>query len=166
MNKLPIILLTIVLITIMAGYSSDTPINPYIGRDLKIGVIGGHPDIIESNKVTFSSIEFEDLTNEDYKRYDAVFIMKERLEEAATDHDSEVYLQVVIPIIFIGTDTLTPFLTNDVKYQPKAFQKGSSYSVGIINGKKYGLGLYNDKENEDSLHLFYSDLFRLIEKSY
>lgn len=66
-------------------------------------------------------------------------------------------------LIFIGTDSLTPFILDTVKYQVKEFQIGLPYSVGIINGKEYGLGLYNDLESEETKHLFYSDLFRLIE---
>lgn len=157
--------LLLLFILLMVGCSSNIPVNPYTGRDLTVGVIGGHPDILESNKVTFSSMEFEDLINENYKSYDAVFVMKERLAEASTNNYSEVYLHLEVPIIFIETDTLIPFIINDVEYQPKEFQIGLSYSVGIINGTQYGWGLYNDKKNEETIHLFYSDLFRLIEKS-
>lgn len=164
LNKLMISF--IVLIILMAGCSSSTPVNPYTGRDLKVGVIGDPPDILESDKVTFSSMEFEDLTSGNYKSYDAVFVMEERLPEAAADTYPEVYLQMEVPITFIGTDMLTPFITIDAEYQPKGFQKGSPYAVGLINGKNYAWGLYNDTENEEAIHLFYSDLFRLIEKSF
>lgn len=155
--------LFVVLLFLLSGCSNDVPSNPYTGRDLKIGVIGEPPSILEVNKVTFYPMEFEELLNGKYKQYDAVFIMKECLQEASSGNYSDVFTRLEVPIIFVGTNSLTSFTTNDVEYRSKEFQAGSEYSVGIINGTEYGFGLYNDKENEETKHLFYSDLFRLIE---
>lgn len=117
-----------------------------------------------SNKtVNFVPITFEDLSNGNYKNYDAVFIMKEQLAEASNDNYSKIYAELRKPIIFIGTDSLIPFITDAIDYRPKDFQGGLMYSVGLIEGTEYGFGLYNDKENEATIKLFYSDLFRLIE---
>jgi hypothetical protein len=149
----------------MIGCSSDTPTNPYIGRDLNVGVIGGFPDILESKRVTLHAVDFEDLIRGSHKKYDAVFVMKERLAGAADDQYSEVYSRLGLPIIFIGTSAVYPFTSTDIEYQPEEYQQGTSYAVGIVNGTEYGWGLYNDEESEETVNLFYSDLFRLIEKS-
>ncbi|ALC87384.1 hypothetical protein AM499_17360 [Bacillus sp. FJAT-22090] len=153
----------LMLLIFASGCSSNTPTNPYTGRVLNIGIIGNSPTIIENKTVKFVPITFEDLANDNYKNYDAVFIMKEKLAEASNDNYSKVYAELQKPIIFIGTDTLTPFISDAMEYHPKDFQKGSSFSSGLIEGSRYGFGLYNDRENEASLKLFYSDLFRLIE---
>lgn len=138
-------------------------INPYTGRVLNIGIIGNPPTIIENKTVSFVPLTFEDLANDNYKNYNAVFIMKEQLAEASNDNYSKIYAELQKPIILIGTNTLTPFISDATEYRPKDFQKGLSYSAGLIEGTKYGFGLYNDKENEATLKLFYSDLIRLIE---
>jgi hypothetical protein len=151
------------LLTFTSACSSTTPTNPYTGRDFKIGIIGNPPMIIENEKVTFVPITFEDLDNNNNKNFDVVFIMKERLLEASNNNYSKVYAKFQKPIIFIGTDTLIPFTSDDMEYRQQDFQKGLTYSVGLIEGTEYGFGLYNDKENEATIILFYSDLFRLIE---
>ena len=153
----------LMLLTLASGCSSTTPTNPYTGGVLNIGIIGNSPTIIENKTVKFVQITFEDLAKDNYKNYDAVFIMKEKLAEASTDNYSQIYAELQKPIIFIGTDTLSPFISDDIEYRPKDFQKGLSYSAGLIEGTRYSFGLYNDKENEATIKLFYSDLFRLIE---
>ena len=161
MNKL--LLFFISMLLFVCGCSSTTPTKPYTGRVLNIGIIGNPPTIMENRTVKFVPITFEDLVNDNYKNYDAVFIMKEKLAEASNDNYSKIYAELHEPIIFIGTDTLMPFISNNTEYLSKDFQKGSAYSSGLIEGVSYGFGLYNDKENEAALKLFYSDLFRLIE---
>lgn len=161
--KKSLLISILILITFTTGCSSTTPTNPYTGRVLNIGIIGESPTIIENKTVNFVSITFEDLANGNYKNYDAVFIMKEQLAEASNDNYSKIYADLQKPIIFIGTDTLTPFISDAMEYRPKDFQKGLSYSAGLIEGTEYGFGLYNDKENEATIKLFYSDLFRFIE---
>lgn len=151
------------LLTLASGCNSTTPTNPYTGGVLNIGIIGNSPTIIENKTVKFVPITFEDLANDNYKNYDAVFIMKEKLVEASDDNYSQIYAELQKPIIFIGTDTLSPFISDAMEYRPKDFQKGLSYSAGLIEGTRYDFGLYNDEENEATIKLFYSDLFRLIE---
>ena len=153
----------LILLTFATGCSSTTPNNPYTGRVLNIGIIGNSPTIIEKKTVNFVPITFEDLANDNFKNYDAVFIMKDQLAEASNDKYSKIYTELQKPIIFIGTDTLTPFISAAMDYRPKNFEEGLSYSAGLIEGTEYGFGLYNDKENEATIKLFYSDLFRLIE---
>ena len=151
-----------VLLFLLSGCTDRVPSNPYTGRDLKIGVIGEPPSILEVNKVTFYPLGFEELLNGKYKQYDGVFIMKERLPEAAAGNYSDVFMGLEVPVIFVGTNSLASF-TGDTEYQVKEYQAGEAYSSGIINGESYGLGIYNDQVNEETKHLFYSDLFRLIE---
>lgn len=161
--KKSLFIFILMLLTFTTGCSSTTPTNPYTGRVLNIGIIGNSPTIIENKTVNFVPITFEDLSNGNYKNYDAVFIMKEQLAEASNDNYSKIYAELQKPIIFIGTDSLIPFISDAIDYRPKDFQGGLMYSVGLIEGTEYGFGLYNDKENEATIKLFYSDLFRLIE---
>lgn len=161
--KKSLFIFVLMLLTFTSGCSSTTPTNPYTGRDLKIGIIGNSPAIIENKTVKFVPITFEDLSNDNYKNFDAVFIMKEQLAEASNDNYSKVYAELQKPIIFIGTDILLPFTSDSMEYRQKDFQKGLSYSVGLIEGTEQGFGLYSDKENAATVKLFYSEFFRLIE---
>lgn len=163
-RRITILLLLIAICITMTSCSTDYPNQPYTGRDLSIGVIGVSPYIEESDKVTFVSIDFEDLLRGSHRKHDAVFVMQERLAEAADDQYSEVYSRLGLPVIFIGANAMYPFTTTDLEYQHNdGYRPGTSYAVGIVNGAEYGWGLYNDAEREETISLFYSELFRLIE---
>lgn len=70
--------------------------------------------------------------------------MESRLLEATNTSNSKVYIE-----LFIWTNTLTPFTSDKKVYRLQGFQKGSSYSLGLIEGEYCGFGLHNDKENEE-----------------
>ena len=161
--KKSLIICGIILVTFTTGCSFMTPTDSYTGRHLNIGIIGDAPTIDEKRTVKFIPLTFNDLANDNYKNYDAVFIMKEQLSEASNDNYSRTYLELEKPILFIGTDTLRLFISDNVNYRPKNYEEGVSYSVGLIGGEQVKFGLNNDKENEATKKLFYSDLFRVLE---
>ena len=72
--------------------------------------------------------------------------MKVQLAEASSDNYSIIYAELQKPIIFIGTNTLPPLISDATEFHPKDLQEGFTYSAGLIEGTKYGFGLYNDKE--------------------
>lgn len=164
-QRITMLLLLIACCITMTSCSTDYPNQPYTGRHLSIGVIGVPPYIEESDKVAFVSIDFEDTVRKTSDRYDAVWIMNERLAEAASSEYSKVYSQLGLPVVFIGANSLTPFLSAEIDFRPHAYERGTSYAIGIANGLQHGWGLYNDEVSEETIQLFYAELLRFIEQT-
>lgn len=75
----------------------------YGGKALTIGVLGTPPDVKET-QVAFQEISFEQFTIEKVRDFDAVFIMKENLAEAAEEPYTEVFTDSHIPFFFIESN--------------------------------------------------------------
>ncbi|MET3699398.1 hypothetical protein SAMN05877753_11139 [Bacillus oleivorans] len=155
----------LIVLTFTSACSSIIPHNPYTGQQLVIGIIGDAPTQIENERIKFKSLTFDDLIKNDYKKLDAIFIMNDQLAEASKNKYSKIYTDIQIPIIFIGAHNSVPFTTDDIYRGEGDFVKGMPYASGLIQGKGYNLTIYNDIETRDTIELFYSDLFRLIEKN-
>ncbi|MFD1775959.1 hypothetical protein [Paenibacillus rhizophilus] len=166
MNKISMILLFICFI--LAGCNSDTIDTPhYEGKSLVVGVIGDAPNIRENNvvfkKITFNQLEDQNLSPD----FDAIFIMKEYLSEAANQKYATVYKNAGIPFFFIeSTKSYFPFI-NEMSYDDSPDFASDNYATGYFQfGKEYqhwGYGLYNDKATETNIENVYTRIFTTIE---
>lgn len=75
----------------------------YGGKALTIGVLGTPPDVKET-QVAFQELSLEQFTIEKVRDFDAVFIMKENLIEAAEEPYTEVFTDSHIPFFFIESN--------------------------------------------------------------
>ncbi|MFS0782133.1 hypothetical protein [Bacillus sp. 1P06AnD] len=99
----------------LSACTSSPNVELYEGGALRIAVVGKAPEVKEES-VKFTEITFEQVTNEDLKPYDAVFITEKNLFEAAESQYDDVYLHSTIPLFFIGTHNDVPFTEKDLGY--------------------------------------------------
>ncbi|CAG9623758.1 hypothetical protein BACCIP111883_04592 [Sutcliffiella rhizosphaerae] len=66
--------------------------------------------------MSFSQISFDKFNSIDLDSYDAVFIMKENLSQAAERQYADVYLNSTIPFIFVSAKSHIPFTVKDEAY--------------------------------------------------
>ncbi|OPA78639.1 hypothetical protein BVG16_12310 [Paenibacillus selenitireducens] len=167
MNKISMILLFICFI--LAGCNADTINTPrYEGKSLIIGVIGDAPNIREKTvnfkKITFNQLEVPNLSAD----FDAIFIMKEHLSEAARQQYAKIYKNAGIPFFFIESKkSYLPFINEEMSYEDVPDLTSDNYATGYFqSGKEYrhwGYGLYNDKANERNIEDVYTRIFTTIE---
>lgn len=167
--------LLFLLIIILVGCTEKLPeFEEYAGRPLEIAVIGTAPDIRETN-VVFEEFNMADLLFIDFSEYDAVFIMKEHLEEASAAEYTEVYTSSKIPFFFIeSTKGSDPFIYADETYDnTQQFGDGMKmkFAAGYVPSNDsetgpttYNFGLYNDIKNDETVEGVYSHIFKMIEK--
>ncbi|MNE49636.1 hypothetical protein D3C80_1441700 [compost metagenome] len=97
--------------------SVDTPL--YAGKALNVAVIGEAPSVRE-RQVVFSAVTLDEIYDNSRSLsadFDAVFIMKEHLSEAADARYTEVYQSAGIPFFFIESEkSYVPFILEDVAY--------------------------------------------------
>jgi hypothetical protein len=100
-KRLSLIILVILMVMFATGCtvtinSVNTPL--YYGKGLSIGVVGEVPKVREEH-VRFTSLSFDELEEYDKlsSEYDAVFIMKEHVVEAAENKYAKVYKNAGIP---------------------------------------------------------------------
>jgi len=158
------------IVLILTGCNSDTVNTPlYKGRSLAIGVIGDVPKVREDN-VKFTVITFDEL-EEKIKlssKFDAVFIMKEHLPEAADSKYAKVYKSAGIPFFFIESKkSYVPFVDEETSYEDFPDVQSGDYAAGYYQsgeeGQYWGYGLYNHKVNEPNIKDVYSRIFTTIE---
>ncbi|WML32988.1 transcription elongation factor GreAB [Clostridium sp. OS1-26] len=144
--------------------------NSYGGRALNIGIIGEAPEIREK-QVKFVKIQFPDLEKEKFdSRYDAIFITKDNLSEAAQGKYASIYKKSKIPFLFIQTEkSYIPFIQEDLSYEKAPKMSDKTYATGIIcngnNVKYWSYGLYNDIENQANVKDVYSRIFETISEN-
>lgn len=165
---LTVILLILVMLT---GCNSDTVDTPlYDGKNLVIGVIGNFPEVREQNvkfkKINFNKLEGGKKLSSDF---DAIFIMKEHLSEAANSKYAAVYKNSGIPFFFIeSTKSYVPFVNEQFSYEDSPKIEDQTYATGIYltgegNYQHCGYGLYNDIVNENNIKDVYTRIFTSIE---
>lgn len=165
---IPLILI-LLLIPLNACSKKSNAADIYTGKPLKIGVIGEFPDVNES-KVSFISIDFNDLLSEDeIQKLDAVIIMKKHLQEASNSKYANVYQNSEKPFFFIeSTKSYLPFVDENTRYDDAIDVNSGSYATGYINvdGKHtyWGYGLYDDQVNKKNIRDAYSRIFKTIEE--
>lgn len=141
----------------------------YTGQGLSLGVVGEVPKIREEH-VKFTSISFDEL--EDYTKlsaeYDAVFIMKEHLSEAAQGKYAKVYKNAGIPFFFIESKKLhMSFVVEELTYEDSLGTQTDLYAIGYLASDKgdrsWGYGLDKNKVNKPNIQNAYSWVFTTID---
>lgn len=162
-NYLSFILLILILALTACTQSPDFEL--YEGKSIKIAVVGEPPEVNEE-QVIFTEISFDEMTSEELKSYDAVFIRENNLSEAAESQYADVYLYSTIPFFFIGTDNYVPFIEKDLEYNKNSnWTAGTSYTVGVLLShlKHWEYGLYNDKKTDEHIKEMFSRIFKTID---
>lgn len=171
-------LLLCLLTIFLASCSQDSSqIKHYEGKSLKIAVVGKIPKVYEKN-IIFSNITLDQLINEDTKidSYNAVFIMENKLSQAANKKYTKLYLESGVPFFFIKSEaSYIPFIDNSITYNDyaKRINDKQNYITGILgNGIeeelqswKYGYTINDNKVDKKNTKGIYSNVFRTIEKT-
>lgn len=138
----------------------------YEGENLTIAVIGEKPEVREKN-IQFRSITLEELES-NMTGIDAIFITKERLEQAAKPEYVKLYHQMKMPVFFIESEkSYIPFIYEDIAYEDAPNINDQMYVAGMMSDgtdevQVWGFGLYNDVVNETNIKSAYSDIFETI----
>jgi hypothetical protein len=143
----------------------------YEGRPLNIAVIGSAPSINET-QIKFFEITFDQLIQEDLSDYDAIFVMEEKLIEAASFQFADIFLNIYIPTFFISAKSDIPFTYEDIEYTDSwKWSPGEAYAVGRLQSWNnpntkigWGYGLYNDKQSEKTIKDVYSRILDTIQE--
>lgn len=140
----------------------------YSGIPLKIAVVGKSPDIKEEEKITFIRMDFEGLKKIDSTDFDAVFIMKEHLHQAAESEYAELYKTTNLPFFFIQSEKLTyAFSNSESSYESAPSLSNSEYAVGYYSQEEgyltWAYGLYNQIKVPETIKQVYSTIFTTIE---
>lgn len=170
MNKFSkIFLLMLFMLCVLPGCTSDVIDTPeYEGKYLVIGVIGEPPEIREKN-VSFKKMTFSQLVElQSPYNFDAVFITKENLPEAADQEYAKIYKTSGIPFFFIESKkSYLPFTYEEMSYDEVPDISSDTYATGYFQyGEKFqywGYGLYNDKLINSNIEDVYTRIFATIE---
>ncbi|SDX06405.1 hypothetical protein [Paenibacillus sp. CF384] len=161
----------IVLIFALSACTSNPDFDLYEGKPLRIAVVGVPPKVKEE-QVSFIKISFDEMISDNLKDYDAVFVMKENLLEAAESQYADFYLSSIIPVFFISTKSHVPFTEKDIEFEESwGWAPGNSYAVGVLSLQKnhtfkhWEFGLYNDEKTDAHIEDLYSRIFKTIEEN-
>jgi hypothetical protein len=166
-----LLLLTLSILSLSACNNDKNEIDNsplYDGKKLTIGVVGKAPKVREQN-IVFKGMELKDLTQDNLSsKYNAVFIMKEHLSEAAKAPYAKIYKNSGIPFFFIESKkSYVPFVDEETDYEDFPDTKSGDYAAGYYqsgeNGTYWGYGLYNNTVNEVNILDVFSRIFKTIE---
>lgn len=143
----------------------------YTGKPLTIAIIGDFPEIKEE-QVSFEEITFDDVMNNDFDSYDAIFIMPENLSQASEHQYAKIYLDSSIPFFFIETNSHIPFTEADLDFDDDSWEDwewtpGTSYASGFYaetadSSTAWEFYLYDDENTDENIKAVYSEIFRSI----
>ncbi|QBP39864.1 hypothetical protein [Paenisporosarcina antarctica] len=163
----------ILLVLTLSACTPSPDFEMYEGKSLRIAVVGEPPEVKEE-QVHFKEISFDEMTSEELKSYDAVFIMRENLPQAAESYYADIYLNSPNPFFFIqSTKSYNSFIDKEQEYADALdiSQYGGYYATGFLaslkdeNHKFWRYGLYNDIENNENIKDVYSRIFNTIEQN-
>jgi hypothetical protein len=170
-NKLTQLLLTASLIFLIAACSPNPEFELYEGKELSIAVLGTKPEV-EEEQVDFQEITFDEFTTEVLNKFDAVFIMKENLEEAAESQYAPIYSDTHIPFFFIENNKDEyPFIDADLAYEDAMeIPDHNYYATSFLKTpddeeRTVRYGLYNDEVSEENIQEAFSRMFKAVEQS-
>ena len=153
------------------GCSPKPEFELYEGKELSIAILGAKPEVKEK-QVNFQEITFNEFNTEELKKYDAVFIMKENLSQAAESQYASIYSETHIPFFFIENNKdAYPFIDADLAYKDAREIPGHSYYATSFLQTPYDeertvrYGLYNDEVNEENIQEAFSRMFKAVEQS-
>lgn len=142
----------------VAGCSKTAP---YEGKALHIAVIGDVPDVRETT-IEFTTINFADL--QQIEDYDAVFIMRDQMEEAGEKTYRQLYKKSDTPFVFINPPK---GYVPPVAGVPLANYNGPDdkmYAYYYLKGNLKQYGLYNDNESKKAIQDVYTTVFEELGK--
>lgn len=159
-----ILLMGISLVLLMGCSKEKVYEEKYIGRELRIAVLGEIPNVREE-QIKFEKVDFENIENiSSSEKYDAIFVMKENLNEASKDKYKYIYSNSKVTFFFIDSEKgRIPFMVKGVSYEEEEKRETFSYIVSIEkNDSSTGFGLYNDEKTEKNIQDCYSTAFKYI----
>ena len=159
-----ILLMGISLVLLMGCSKEKVYEEKYIGRELRIAVLGEIPNIREE-QIKFEKVDFENIENiSSSENYDAIFVMKENLNEASKDKYKDIYSNSKATFFFIDSEKgKIPFMIKGVSYEEAEKIETFSYIVSLEkNGSSTGFGLYNDEKTQKNIEDCYSTAFKYI----
>jgi hypothetical protein len=139
----------------------------YDDERLRVGIIGSIPEIREK-QIVFEKVDFDFLKKDGFdSKFNAIFITKENLSEAAKAEYAAIYKRAKIPFYFIeNKKSHVCFMEEDLFYEDEPDSVNGTYITGILSrGEGYrftGFGLYNDTKNEGNIKCVYSRVFQQI----
>lgn len=170
-NKLTQLLLLASLLFLIVGCSPKPEFELYEGKELSIAVLGSKPEV-EEEQVDFQEITFEEFNTEELNKYDAVFIMKENLSQAAESQYAPIYSETHIPFFFIENNKdAYPFIDADLAYEDaREIPDHNYYATSFLQTpydeeRTVRYGLYNDEVNEENIQEAFSRMFKTVEQS-
>lgn len=159
------------LLFLVTGCSTDPEFELYKGKNLSIAVLGEGPAVKEQ-QVEFQEISFDEFNAEVLRKFDAVFITKEYLAEAAQSQYAPVYSDAHMPFFFLESNTGEyPFIDADLEYEDASeIPNHNYYATGYLKTaqqeeKTWTYGLYNDEVNEENIQEVFSRIFKTIEEN-
>lgn len=165
------LLLVSALIVLLSVYLLHLRSVKYEGRPLTIAVIGDFPEIKEE-QVSFEEITFDDVMNNDFDSYDAIFIMPQNLSQASESPYAKIYLDSPIPFFFIEANNHIPFTEavldfDDDSWEDWEWTTGTSYASGFYaetadSSTAWEFYLYDDENTDENIKAVYSEIFRSI----
>lgn len=161
-----ILLMAISLVLLMGCSKEKVNVEKYIGRELRIAVLGEIPKIREE-QIKFEKVDFENIENiSSSEKYDAIFVMKENLNEASKDKYKDIYLNSKTTFFFIDSEKgKIPFMIEGVSYEEAEKIDTFPYITSLEkNGASTGFGLYNDEKTQKNIEACYSTAFKYISK--
>ncbi|WP_172198747.1 hypothetical protein [Saccharibacillus qingshengii] len=170
MNKSVVFLFLLAVSVVLPGCTSDVVDTPiYEGKPITVGIIGDSPVVREKN-VSFEEIPFSQLEEVDSSSgYDAIFITKENLSEAADPVYAKTYKNAGVPFFFIESKkSYLPFINEEKGYDEIPDIQNGTYVTGYLQKDKqfqyWGYGLSNDKLNISNIEDVYSRVFETIDQ--
>lgn len=170
-NKITKLLLLGSLFFLAVGCSPKPEFELYEGKELSIAVLGKKPEVREE-QVDFHEIAFDEFTTEEVTKYDAVFIMKENLPQAAESQYAPIYSETHTPFFFIeNKKNIFPFIDADLTYEDARENTETNYYATSFLQTPYDeqrtvrYGLYNDEVDKESIKEAFSRMFKTVEES-
>ncbi|MFC4713453.1 hypothetical protein [Planococcus dechangensis] len=163
------IALWLVGLLLSSGCSSQPVFPPYDGEVLKIAVLGTTPDVREDH-IDLLEISFDEFSPDKLAQFDAVFIMRDKLSEAAESQYASVYPESHVPFFFMESNTdAYPFTDPELDYDDaREIPYHNYYATSFLetpDGEQRfsRYSLHNDEMTEQNVKALYSDIFGIIE---
>lgn len=140
--------LILIAVFLISGACQSKEFNAEYKKKLNIAVIGEIPDIA-SDDIEFTKIKFKEIENNEFY-YDAIFVMKNYLSEAAQDKNIKRFRNSSKPIFFIGTKaSYFPFIEtgNSLSYEDYVKR------VNITNYEISGIIFVDDRTGYQSFNV-------------
>lgn len=149
----------------------------YDGEELTLAVAGEFPEIRENN-IHFEEIELESVLQINDENFDGILIMEEHLSKAANEEYRDVYEEIDVPILFVGTEAqAVPFmnLESEIPYEVQADRindagnfisalwYGEGWEENGVTTYNFAFPIENNEYQQDKTEEVFSAVFKMIE---